>query len=541
MGNKLLINIALINGKIYTLEGFTAEAVAVSGEKIAAIGSTEEILKLCSSTTEIINLSGRCLLPGFNDSHMHFIAYGMLFDRIDLKNVTSIEEIINVGRKFIKQERKEAGAWIIGYGFDQNLFPEKTLPQKGDIDKISDVHPILVDRICGHVGAANTLALETVGVTKDTVIEGGIIGKDEHGNLTGVLYEAALDWFKSCIPKPETEKIKDVIKKTAKEALALGLTSIQTDDLETTGFDTMLEAYQSLDEEGELTIRINEEIQAARPEKLQRLLDTGLRTGSGSNYFRIGNVKLLIDGSLGAGTAGMRQGYSDDQDNKGVLVYSQEELNEIVGMAHHAGMQIAFHAIGDAAIELCINAVEKAMKDETKQLRHRIVHCQIADENLFIRMARLGIGADIQPSFVASDYKIVESKIGEERGSKSYAWKTMLNCGVHLGGGSDCPVEDCNPIFGIYFAVNRQDSEGEPIGGWLPFEKLSALEAVKLYTIDAAYLSFEENIKGTIKEGKLADMIVLSEDIFEVKPEKIKDIEVLLTMVGGKIQYQRNK
>lgn len=535
----MYVNFAFINGRVYTLEGFAQEAVAVSGEKIVAVGSTSDILKLCGEDSEIFDLKGRCLLPGFNDSHMHLLLYGLSSDKVDLKGAASTDEIIEAGRLFIEKEGRREGEWVVGYGFDQNFFPVRKFPLKEDIDKISEKHPILIDRICGHVGTANTLALKLMGVTKDTVVEGGIIDLDEHGEPTGILREAALDWFKSCIPKPGAEKVRDIIRKTSKEALSFGLTSVQTDDLEGADFDTMLEAYQSLSREGELEIRIFEEVQAPRMERLQRFLDTGMRTGYGNEYFRIGNIKLLLDGSLGARTAGMRQGYSDDPDNIGVFVYSQEELDEMVCTAHKAGMQVAFHCIGDGAVEQCINAVERAMSEDPKQLRHRIVHCQIADSDLFGRMARLGIAADIQPPFVASDYAIVGDRIGAERALKSYAWKTMLEHGIHLGGGSDCPVETCDPIWGIYCAVTREDINGRPDGGWLPYEKMSVEEAVRLYTVDPAYLSFEEEIKGTIKEGKLADMVVLSDDIFEVEPQKIKNIRVLLTMVGGKVRYTR--
>ncbi|KUO72615.1 MAG: hypothetical protein APF77_10610 [Clostridia bacterium BRH_c25] len=533
------ISYAFVNGKIHTMEGFSTEAVAVSGEIIAALGSTSEILKLCDADTEIIDLEGRCLLPGFNDSHMHLILHGLSRDNINLRGLGSIDEIISAGRGFIEKENKKAGEWVIGYGFDQNLFTEKVLPLKEDIDKISDKHPILIDRICGHVGTVNSLALKMVGVTKDTVIEGGVIDRDEYGNSTGILREAAFDWFKSYIPKPGVEKIKDVIRRASKEALALGLTSLQTNDCNVTDYDTVFEAYQSLAKEGELTIRIFEEVQGTRPEELKRFLDTGIGAGFQDDYFKSGNIKLFLDGSLGARTAGMRQGYSDDPDNRGIFVHTQKKIDELVGMVHKAGVQVACHAIGDGAIEQCINAVEKAVKDEPKQLRHRIVHCQIADNGLFERMAQLGIAADIQPPFVASDYTIVEDRIGAERGNKSYAWKTMLDYGIHLGGGSDCPVENHNPLWGIYCAVTREDESGKPAGGWLPDEKLSVEEAVKLYTIGPAYLSFEEDKKGTIKEGKLADMVVLSEDIFEVKPEDIKNIKVLMTMVGGKVRYTR--
>ncbi len=538
-GVKMFVDYAFINGKVYTLEGSMAEAVAVSGEKISALGKTIDIKGLCDSNTKIIDLEGKCLLPGFNDSHMHFIGHGLLYDKIHLRGVASVDEMVNLGRKFIEERNRKDGEWVVGYGFDQNLFIDKTFPLKEDIDKISDKHPVLVDRVCGHIGTVNTLALKILGITKNTVIQGGIIDKDEYGNPTGILREAALDWAKSHIPRPNVEQIKDIIMQTAEEALSLGLTSLQTNDSEAADFDTVFEAYQSLRNEDKLKIRIFEEIHTSRPEELKLFLGKGMKTGFGDDFFQIGNIKLFADGSLGARTAAMREAYSDDPNTRGIFVYTQEELDELVDIAHKAGMQVACHAIGDGAIEQCINAIEKAMKKNSKDLRHRIIHCQIVDAHLLKRMVCIGIGADIQPPFVASDYMIVADRVGVERGNKSYPWKTMLDLGIHLGGGSDCPVETYDPLWGIYCAVTRQDEKGQPAGGWLPDERLSVEEAVKLYTIGSAYLSFEENKKGTIKEGKLADMVVLSEDVFEVKPENIKDIQVLLTMVGGKIQYTK--
>ncbi len=530
---------AFINGRIHTMEGFTVEAAAVSGDRIGALGSTEDILALSHQDTIMIDLKGKCVLPGFIDSHMHLILKGLTYDKINLKGLDSIDKIISAGKEFIEKEHKAEGEWIIGHGFDQNLFDHKTFPLKEDLDRISDKHPVLIDRICGHVGTANSFALELAGITKDTYIEGGMIDRDCRGNPTGVLRETALEWFKSRIPKPDAEKLKDVIKRASKEALELGLTSIHTNDADVGDYVRYFEAYRSLAREGELKVRIFEEVQGTRPEKLKQFFKAGGHKGYEDDYFKIGNIKLFLDGSLGARTAAMRQEYSDDPGNKGILVYNQEDIDELVEIAHKAGMQVACHAIGDKAVEQCIDAVGKAAAGEPKELRHRIVHCQIADIGLFERMKQLGIAADIQPPFVASDYPMVEERVGKEKADKSYAWKTMLVCGIHLGGGSDCPVESHDPLWGIYCAVTRTDEKGKPQGGWLPGEKLSVEEAVKLYTVGPAYLSFEEDKKGSLKVGKLADMVVLSEDVFEVKPEDIKYIKVLMTMVGGKLEYVR--
>ncbi|MFA6942035.1 MAG: amidohydrolase, partial [Clostridiaceae bacterium] len=399
------------NGIIRTMTGTTVQAVAIEEGIISAVGSDDEILALGNSETEKVDLKGQCLLPGFNDSHCHLLLTGMNFVRLDLKGVTSVEGIIARGRRYIEESALPEGQWVIGFGFDQNQFDNPVLPDGSVAEAISSSHPVLLDRICGHVGAANRLALRQVKFTAQTEIQGGILDKDANGNLTGILREAALDCFKSRIPKVGVEETMSIIQATSSYANAFGITSMQTDDLEGVPLETLLEAFARLEKEGKLTIRVFEEVQAARRQVLERFLSKEMRTGWGSNYFKIGNIKLLTDGSLGARTAYLRQDYSDDPGNQGVAIYSQSELDEMVEVAHKADMQIAFHAIGDGAIEQCVNAVEKAMIANSKDLRHRIVHCQIADEELFDRIKKLGMGVDIQPSFTASDMLLVEPRL----------------------------------------------------------------------------------------------------------------------------------
>lgn len=286
-----------------------------------------------------------------------------------------------------------------------------------------------------------------------------------------------------------------------------------------------------------MTVRIFEEIHAPRPDALQDFLRHGLRTGDGSDFFKIGNIKLITDGSLGTRTAYMRQDYSDDPGNQGIAVYTQDELDELVMAAHGAGMQVAAHAIGDGAAMQCIIAFEKAWESDHVDLRNRIVHCQFADNDMLERMAKSHIAADIQPPFVPSDSPLTASRLGE-RAQNGYVWKSMIEKGIHVGGGSDTPVEPFDPIWGIHCAVNRTDETGWPEGGWQPGQRLSVKEAVKLYTSDGAYLSLEEKRKGTLELGKLADFVVLDQNIFEVNPESIKEIKVLMTVVGGKTVYK---
>ena len=316
---------------------------------------------------------------------------------------------------------------------------------------------------------------------------------------------------------------------------------MHTDDLGSADFDSVVAAYDLLKSRGEMTVRVWEEVQQPRVPQLKKFLERGMRTGWGDEYFRVGNIKILTDGSLGARTAYMRQDYADDPGNRGVAVYTQEALDEVVALGHSFGMQMAFHAIGDGAVEQCVCALEKANKAwPGKDLRHRIVHCQIAGRDLLERLAAAGVGADIQPAFTASDAPLVGSRLGKDREKDSYMWKTMLDLGMAVGGGSDSPVETLNPLWGIYCAVTRQDAEHKPAGGWHPEEKLSVYEAVSVYTRGGAYLSFDEGQKGCIADGFLADMAVLSQDIFKADPEKIPEISVEMTIMGGKICYEKS-
>lgn len=537
-----MADLIFYNGIVHTMADDAAEtkvsAVAVSGNLIQAVGGDEEILKLAEENCRIINLHGKCLVPGFQDSHCHLLLTGQGFGYLDLRGVRSAEEMIEAGQAYIKEHQIPEGAWVLGDGFDHNRFSEPVLPDIRVVDAISTRHPILIQRVCGHVGTANTMAFQRVGFDAHTSFPGGVIDLDARGEITGVLREVALDQFKMRIPKPDVPALKEAIVDAARHVNQYGVTSVHTDDLEGGALEDILCAYHELEQEGRLNVRVWEEVQAARPEVLKRFLDRGLRTGDGSDYFKIGNIKLILDGSLGARTASLRADYSDDPGNRGIAVYTQPELNEVVLTAHKAGMQVACHAIGDRAVEQSVAAFEQAYRSDGKDLRNRVVHCQFADDELIRRMAASRIGADIQPGFVISDYPLTASRLGE-REPWGYRWKSLLKAGVHMGAGSDGPVESYSPVLGIYHAVRRTDGEMMPEDGWHPEEKLTAKEGLYLYTRGGSYLSFEEDRKGQVKAGFLADLAVLSADILDVPDERIRDIQVEMTVLGGRIVYHR--
>lgn len=572
---------AFLHGKIYTMQSkaadvapFTllkdvsdivmAEAMLIDGDTITAVGSDAQILARIreisagtgSETVTAVDLAGRCVLPAFNDSHCHLLATGLNQIRLDLRGVRSCEEIVERGRAYLSSASLSADDWIVGYGFDQNLFEDKRLPGRLTAEAISSDHPVFLDRVCGHVGAVNRAALQIAGFDENTVITGGVLARDENGKLNGILKEAALDRMRRLITEPSPAMLEAALLHAMQDANRFGLASVQTDDLESAALDSVIALYHKLESEGRLTLRIYEEIQQPRVPQLQEFLARRLRTGDGDDFFRIGNIKLLTDGSLGARTAYMRQPYADAPETAGVAVYTQDALNEVVALAHRNGMQVAFHAIGDGAIEQVINSVEYAGKAEAKASaslsdekishseahaytaaashRHRIVHCQFIGEDLLARIKDAGLCADIQPPFTASDYPIVDARVGVERSDWSYVWRTMAEVGIPLGGGSDSPVETMNPIWGIDCAVNRTDLTHLPVKGWHASQCLTVPQAISLYTRGSAYTEFSEHRKGQIAEGMLADFIVLSEDIFEVETRRIRDIQVLETYVGGR-------
>ena len=535
-----MTDMILYNGSIYTMEapGARAEAIAIEGNRISAVGSMREVLPLAGANTRMIDLAGKCALPGFNDSHCHVMLTGMESVKVCLRGVRSIEALIERMRRFIEARHIPEGEWVVGSGYDHLLFDQPRQPNRADLDRVSTCHPIMVDRICGHIGAANSLALARAGFDEYTVIEGegGIMEKDASGRLSGVLVETARDVMANRMPKRDAAAIAPLIRGVFEEASSYGVTSMQTDDLEAAPIGEIMAAYRRLRDEGAATVRIWEEVQCPRPKALRQFLALGMRTGDGDGFFKIGNIKIITDGSLGARTACMQDDYADAPGERGVAVYTQADLDALIMEAHLAGMQVACHAIGDGAAGQCVHAMEAARAADGVNMRNRIVHCQFADDALLDRMAAEGICADIQPAFVPSDYLMAEARMGA-RCDIGYRWRSMARRGIPMGGGSDSPVETFNPIWGIDCAVNRTDRGGLPEGGWHPEERLSVWEAVRLYTAGGAYLTFEEGEKGMLKPGMLADIAVLDRDIFAVPHEEIRDIRNVMTVMDGRIVY----
>jgi len=536
----------LINGKIVTMDPLqpTAQAVAVKDGKFVKVGTNDEVSSFRNNRTEVIDLKGKMVVPGFIDSHMHLLSYGFSLEMADLNGVSSIDELIDSTRRFIGEKLLRPGQWILGRGWNHELFKTPRFPNRYDLDKISTEFPICLTRVCLHVCVVNSKALEIAGVNKNTPqVEGGYFDVDEIGEPLGVFRENAQCLIHNKIPQPREEEINNIITDASYLALKKGITSIHTDDLGAlpgVDFQQIINAYQTLSENGQLPVRIYEQCLLPEMDMLSKFLASGYRTGQGNEFFKIGPLKLLGDGSLGARTAYLREPYSDDPNTRGIPVFTQQELDDLVLTAHNAEMQVAIHSIGDEIMVTALNSIEKAQKlNPRANARHGIVHCQITDSELLDKFKALNTIAYVQPVFVCSDWQIVEKRVGKCRAATSYNWKSLLDRGVPVAFGSDCPVEPFDVLPGIYASVTRQDLKGLPQGGWLPEQKLTIDEALYGFTMAGAYASFEENIKGSISPGKLADIAVLSKDLYEIPSDEIKDVEVEMTFVGGKLMVPK--
>ncbi len=528
---------ALYNGKVRTPSGY-AEAVLVEGQTISCVGRNEEVLGY--PVDEKVNLGGRLTLPGFIDGHLHLLAYGLSLANLDLTGARSVEEVRSRIRIFQEKRRLSPEEWLVAIGWNDEQFSEGRIPTREDLDDLVPENPAILVRICGHVATVNTVGLRLLGITGATRLPQGVADLDDSGEPTGVLREGAVSYAHSKRPAAGRDALRTALLRGGTEMARWGLTSVHSDDLASAGGDVelLLDLYGSMDGEGVMPLRVTEQLLLRDRKALDKFLAMGWRTGDGAPCFHIGPLKLLTDGSMGGRTALLRSGYSDMPQVRGMPIYGQEELDDLVGTAHRAGMQVATHAIGDGALDMCLHAFEAALARHPREARHYIVHCQMGDMEQYRRMARLGIGAAIQPPFVPSDRLMALRRIGKKRALAGYAWKTLLELGIFLSGGSDAPVESFSPLWGIASAVTRQDEAGEPAGGWNPSQKLTVEKAVDLYTKGGAYASFEEHRKGTIEVGKLADVVVLDRDIFTVPPKELKNVQVDLTMVGGRCTHR---
>jgi predicted amidohydrolase YtcJ len=511
-----------------------AAAFAVTAGRFAAVGGNQEVLALRQAETEVFDLGGATVLPGFNDSHMHLMSIGSGQEKADLGAATSRQELIGLGRDFLQSQPNRT--WVLGRGWSQERFHDKAMPTRHDLDAIAADRPVYFVRVCGHVAVANSIALKLAGIAGEAdAPTGGQIDVDASGAPTGILRENALGLVGNLLPAADIADYKRMFLAGAQAALRYGITSVTSDDIgELADAELKLEALQELLCENRFPLRYNIQARVSTPAQVEKLRELRERYVFPAHTVEFGPLKLMCDGSLGGRTAALNEPYSDDPENRGVAILTQERINEMFALAHALGWQVSAHAIGDRTMEMLIDGFRFMLRQKpASDARPRIIHAQITNRYILDACRELGVVCDIQPIFVANDHSFVERRVGTERAKLSYAWKTMLQLGISAAGGSDAPVADCNPLLGLHAAVTRQDSSGNPPDGWLPEQKLTLDEAIHLFTLGSAFASFHEHNRGSITEHKLADFVVLSEDLTQVAPSALKDVTVAATYIGG--------
>ena len=526
---------AFVNGKIYTVNKLQpyAECVIIEGNKIVFVGSDDDAKKIIDDKTKIVNLNEKLMLPGFNDNHVHFISGGFYLLGIDLRPANSTSEF----KKILKDySEKFPAKWITGGYWDHEKWETKNLPTKEMIDEVVSNQPVFVDRLDGHMAVANSYALKLAGITKDTQSpEGGLIVKDPlTGEPTGVLKDNAMYLITKFIPDPTPEENYTALMASLEEAKRLGITSVQ--DIT---YQSALDVFQKAKNEGKLTCRIFTRWPIS---DYKNLVENHIKIGFGDDLIKMGSLKAFADGSLGSSTAWFFEKYNQDTTTFGLPmdIITDDSLEKWSLDADKNHLQLSVHAIGDRANSYMLDLYEKIINENPKwDRRFRIEHSQHVRFEDIKRFAELGVIASVQPYHCIDDGVWAEKRIGPERIKYTYPFKSFLDAGVKMCFGTDWYVAPLNPLLGIYAAVTRRTLDDKNPNGWIPEQKISVEDAIKCYTLNSAYASFEENIKGTIETGKLADLIILDEDILTIDPIKIKDVEVEMTIFDGQIIYKK--
>ncbi len=546
------------NGIIYTLnnENEVVEAFVVRQDRIVAVGNTQW-LRLRFRCLNEVDLRKKFVIPSFIDSHGHLLELGLSKLVVNLEGTRSETEAQQRVADFIKNTQDQL--WIRGRGWDQNLWPSRKFPTAKTLDEISQKLPVYLTRIDGHACWVNSKALSIAGITKNTPDpKGGKIIRESNGNPTGVLLDAAMELVSRYLPKPTDSELQRAIQMAAEDCISYGITTVH--DM---AIDEMQYAiYKKLYQENKIPIRIYATIDG-ESELWQELRLQKPLVGYANNFFTVRAVKYYLDGALGSRGAALLQPYSDDPDNRGLTSYSAEELYSQVEAAVRGGYQVCIHAIGDRANTIALDVYEKVlMTKDIQDLRLRIEHAQVLQQADILRFAKLKVIPSMQPVQCISDMFWAEARLGCERIRNAYAWRSLLDAGCIIAGGSDFPIEPLNPFYGIYAATTRKSLDGLPRNaedvqsnflrscdtitdttefsdGWYGFQKMERIEAIRAFTTWAAYAAFDEKLKGSIESGKLADFIVLSDDLFTVPRDKIPFIKVEQTFIGGKCVYQQ--
>lgn len=529
-----------INGEIYSMkkEGEKFQSLGVKDGKITFLGTNDEAKNI--SSKELIDLKGKMMIPGMADAHLHLYAYCQNLTFVDLSKVHNINEMINLMKEKVKNVKK--GDWVKGVNFDQSKWKENRFPTLEEMDSISKDNPVIIKRCCLHAVVANSKALKMVGIGKNYQAgSGGIVELDKDSMPNGILREQSTKVFDDILPDPlkDVEVQKKIMQDVLNDMSSKGITTIHTYAAKIWQYNEDISIYKNFEKEGKLPLRVTVCIdELFEPEIL-----TEEKLNNPNRKVQLGAYKIFSDGSMGSRSAALKSPYSDDPENSGFILFTQEELNNKILIGYEHGLQPAIHAIGDRALDMTLSAIEytlkitkeKGMTDEEQKNRlpFRIIHVQMIDDDLLERMKKLPLVLDIQPIFLCTDLHWIEDRIGKERLKGSFALKTMEKAGLIQTGGSDCPVETYEPLKGIYAAVTRQDMEGYPMEGFLPEERLSVYEALCMYTKNVPYATGQESVLGTLEIGKFADLTVLERNLFKIDEKEIKDVKVEQTYVAG--------
>lgn len=520
--------LALINGKIYlSYEPLkTSESLVIAGGRVVFAGRKSSALTVSELLEcDVIDLEGKIVLPGFVDAHVHLDGVGMHLNTIDLRGVRSIKEL----KDKVKKSADEVTSWVFGHGWDQELFVEGRWPTRWDLDEVVSGKPVLLTRICGHAAVLNTKAMEVAGLMSSNSPH---VLRNEKGEAIGIVKEEALEVARKKFRESLTlEDHKKFLEDAIKYAASLGITTV--------GFvsvnDVTLKVLEELRSEGKLLVRVRVYLNPGEEKEVLRTLKKlGIRSGFGDDYLKIRGIKIFTDGSLGARTAWLTEPYSDAPDTRGSRLIDEEVLEKLAREVHEAGLQLAIHAIGDAAIDLVLRTYSNIR--DLRKLRHRIEHASVVRPDQISKIRELGVSLVIQPHFIITDWWVLK-RLGESRATWVYPFKTLINSGIMLGISTDSPVEPLNPWETVYAAVTRGEYEGVDLFKLTPHEKLSLTEVLYSYTQGSAYILGEENSIGTLEVGKFADFIIVDKDPYLVDEKTLREIRVLATYVGGVKTY----
>jgi predicted amidohydrolase YtcJ len=508
------------------------EAMAVRGDTILALGSNKEILKYQDPATRMVDAGGRLILPGFIDSHVHFLQGGISLSSVLLKDAATREEFISRIRDFAKTLKP--GEWILEGNWDHQNWGG-ALPSRSWIDEFTPDNPVFISRSDGHMALANTAALKAAGLSKNVrEMEGGAIERGADGELTGIFRDNAMALVSRHIPDYTASQYDKALEAAMQYVAANGVTSVQH-----MGTISDIEVFQRALKAGRLITRI---YATAPIPSWKQILEKKAELGPDNKWLKAGGAKIFADGSLGSHTAAFTEPYTDDETTSGFLMDDEKNMQSQILTADSAGLQVVVHAIGDKANHLILNFYEETIRQHgPRDRRFRIEHAQHLLPADIPRFKELGVIASMQPWHQMDDGRWAEKSIGRFRIKTTYCFRSLLDAGAWLAFGSDWYVAPPVPVEGIYGAVTRQTLDGKNPGGWVPEQKISVEEAIRAYTIDAAFASFDENRKGTLEPGKLADFIILDGDLTRIPPEDIKSTKVLMTVVGGKVVYEREK